>query len=182
MVNRTDPFVIEHGWCEANQRIIDPTYTPYVSQLEPPLAYFPGLRYTPSETHAGLQQRTLPMALQRQDATYRQAFEEAWVHASRHSVHQPLPPTRVVNCRREPCDLFIGRPSQWGGPFHIGRDGNREQVVAKYREWLIRQPALLREVQTLRGKTLGCDCAPEPCHGDVLAELADIAIRPTAGA
>ena len=25
----------------------------------------------------------------------------------------------------------------------------------------------------LKGKTLGCWCKPYPCHGDVLAELAD---------
>jgi hypothetical protein len=28
-------------------------------------------------------------------------------------------------------------------------------------------------VPELRGRTLACWCAPELCHGDVLAELAD---------
>jgi hypothetical protein len=178
VVNRVSPLVIEHGWCEASQRIVDPTYTPYVSTLEPPLAYFAGLRYRPAETHVPLQQRTLPIALQRQDdAAYRQAFEAAWRRAHEHLLSEPSLPTRVVNCRHEPCDVFVGRPSHWGNPFHIGRDGTRQQIVDKYREWLIRQPALLREVPHLRGKTLGCDCAPAPCHGDVLAQLANITIQ-----
>ena len=178
VVNRIAPLVIEHGWCEADQRIIDPTYTPYVSTLEPPVAYFPGLRFRPKETHEALRQRVLPIALQRQDEGYRRAFEAAWLHASSHVPREPLPPTRVVNCRHELCDVFIGRPSQWGNPFHLGRDGTRRQIVGKYRDWLIRQPALLREVHTLRGKALGCDCAPEPCHGDVLVELAEVGIEP----
>ncbi|MBI4514499.1 MAG: DUF4326 domain-containing protein [Deltaproteobacteria bacterium] len=87
---------------------------------------------------------------------------------------EPRPKTRVVHCRREPADVFIGRPSKWGSPFHIGRDGSRAEVVDKFRQWLIRQPLLLRDLRALRGMALGCDCAPEPCHGDVLAELADL--------
>jgi len=178
VVNRIAPLVIEHGWCEAGERIIDPTYTPYVSTLEPPVAYFPGLRFRPRETHDALRHRVLPMAQQRQDDGYRRAFEAAWVHASRQTPREPLPPTRVVNCRDESCDVFIGRPSYWGSPFHLGRDGTRRQIVDKYRDWLIRQPALLREIPSLRGKTLGCDCAPLACHGDILVELADLTAAP----
>ena len=40
--------------------------------------------------------------------------------------------TRVVHCRRERYDVYVGRPSPWGNPFVIGRDGTREEVVAKY--------------------------------------------------
>ena len=47
-------------------------------------------------------------------------------------------------------------------------------MIEKFRRWFIRQPSLLREVWTLRGMALGCDCKPLPCHGDVLAELADL--------
>ena len=35
------------------------------------------------------------------------------------------------------------------------------------------QPALLAALPELRGKRLGCWCAPQACHGDVLAQLAD---------
>ena len=81
--------------------------------------------------------------------------------------------TKVVHCKREPFDVYIGRPSQWGNPFEIGKDGTRQQVIDKYREWVKTQPALMSALPTLKGKTLGCWCKPKPCHGDVLAELAD---------
>jgi hypothetical protein len=29
--------------------------------------------------------------------------------------------------------VYIGRPSKWGNPFVIGRDGSREEVIEKYR-------------------------------------------------
>lgn len=55
----------------------------------------------------------------------------------------------------------------------IGVDGTREEVIAKYEKYLRAQPALMASLPYLRGKVLGCWCAPEPCHGDVLARLAD---------
>lgn len=79
---------------------------------------------------------------------------------------------RVVNVRKESCEVFIGRPSKWGNPFHIGQDGTRQEVIQKYRAWILKS-GLLQEVHQLRGKTLGCYCAPLPCHGDVLLELAN---------
>lgn len=78
----------------------------------------------------------------------------------------------VVHCKREPFDVYIGRPSKWGNPFILGRDGDRLQVVEKYREYLTAHPELIREAMTeLVGKVLGCWCAPQLCHGDVLASL-----------
>jgi hypothetical protein len=173
VVHRADPLVIEHGWCEVDGRIIDPTYTPYVSTLEPPLAYHPGLRFDVLAAESAAHERTLPIAKVRRTLEYETAFDVAWLDASRRVAREPSGPTRVVNCRREVSDVFIGRPSKWSGPYHFGRDGSRADVLAKYHQWLIRQPLLLREVFRLRGLALGCDCAPEPCHGDVLAELAD---------
>jgi hypothetical protein len=38
--------------------------------------------------------------------------------------------------------VYIGRPSKWGNPFVIGKDGTRDDVVAKYRAYLLRTPAL----------------------------------------
>jgi len=32
--------------------------------------------------------------------------------------------------------VYIGRPSKWGNPFVIGRDGSRADVIAKYRTWI----------------------------------------------
>lgn len=83
--------------------------------------------------------------------------------------------TRVVNRRARGVryDVYIGRPSKWGNPFMLGNDGNRDEVIAKFREWIQRQPHLLADLHELRGKVLGCYCAPLACHGHVLAELAD---------
>ena len=80
---------------------------------------------------------------------------------------------KVVHCKREPYDIYLGRPSKWGNPFTIGKDGTREEVVDKYREWIKTQPQLLAALPELDGKTLGCWCAPKACHGDVLAELVE---------
>lgn len=79
--------------------------------------------------------------------------------------------TTVVNRRYEEFDVYIGRPSKWGNPFVIGKDGNREEVITKYVEWLMNQPHLLSNICELRGKRLGCYCSPNNCHGDILAEL-----------
>lgn len=78
----------------------------------------------------------------------------------------------VVHCKKAKYDIYIGRPSIWGNPFVIGRDGDRGEVVAKYAEWIKTQPALLAELPKLKGKILGCFCAPLACHGDILADLA----------
>ena len=73
--------------------------------------------------------------------------------------------------------MYIGRGGPWGNPFQIGRDGTREEVITKYHAWITSNDrvavALRANVHLLRGKVLGCWCAPLPCHGDVLAELAD---------
>jgi hypothetical protein len=79
---------------------------------------------------------------------------------------------RVVHCKKQTYDVYIGRPSKWGNPFVVGEDGTREQVIQKYRVWLLEQPDLLASLPELKGKVLGCWCAPRACHGDVLAELA----------
>lgn len=80
--------------------------------------------------------------------------------------------TRVVNIRKEPYDVYIGRPGKWGNPFLIGIDGNREEVVALYKTWILGEGIYkLKDLHELDGKRLGCYCAPLPCHGDVLIEL-----------
>lgn len=81
---------------------------------------------------------------------------------------------RVVHCKKEPFDIYIGRPSVWGNPFVIGRDGSRAEVLEKYRSWISKQSELQeRAKRELRDKTLGCWCSPKTCHGDILAEIAN---------
>jgi hypothetical protein len=82
--------------------------------------------------------------------------------------------TKVVNVRRTKVyDLFIGRPSALGSPFVIGRDGNRAVCLAKYAYLFLTYPGVAGIAAKLAGKTLGCFCSPRPCHGHILAQVAD---------
>ena len=77
--------------------------------------------------------------------------------------------------------VYIGRPSKWGNPFAIGRDGNRAEVILKYCEWLEGQPDKMAQAKLeLAGKGLVCFCAPLACHGDVLLEVANATGKPPA--
>lgn len=77
----------------------------------------------------------------------------------------------IVNINDEPYDVFIGRPSKWGNPFKVGVDGTRNDVILKYREYIIGNTELYNDLAELEGKTLGCYCKPKSCHGDMLVEL-----------
>lgn len=81
--------------------------------------------------------------------------------------------TSVVHCKHQPFDVYIGRPSKWGNPYIIGKDGTREEVIKKYSRYIKRKPDLMSALYELKDKVLGCYCHPLPCHGDVLAKLAD---------
>ncbi len=89
----------------------------------------------------------------------------------------------VLNKRTDeipPDAVYVGRPSKWGNPFHIGKDGTREECIAKYRVYIerrIRQGEL--NLEELRGKDLVGWCAPLPCHADVLLELANVTAEAT---
>lgn len=78
---------------------------------------------------------------------------------------------KIVHCKKEYYDVYIGRPSKWGNPFIIGRDGTREEVIQKYKRWILNQSKLMEDLPELKGKILGCWCKPLSCHGDVLIEL-----------
>lgn len=86
-------------------------------------------------------------------------------------------PTTVIhkNDKREPGVeyVYIGRPSQWGNPFTIQTHG-RVGAIDKFRYWILQQPDLIGLMPSLKDRTLICWCKPEACHGDVLAELADM--------
>ena len=86
--------------------------------------------------------------------------------------------TKVVHCKKEEYDIYIGRPSKWGNIFSHKPNtlaeikvASREEAIEKYREWIKTQPELLASLEELRGKRLGCFCRPKTCHGDVLLEL-----------
>jgi hypothetical protein len=82
--------------------------------------------------------------------------------------------TVVVNLKHtSDYDVYVGRPSKWGNPFVMGKDGNREQVIQMYKDYILKRADLLDALHELRGKRIACNCKPENCHGDILAELAD---------
>ena len=86
--------------------------------------------------------------------------------------------TTVVNLKREPYDVYIGRGSMWGNPFKMGSEADRERVIQAYKKYL--KEAILRgeisilDLKTLKGKRLGCYCKPKACHGDILAEIVNL--------
>ena len=85
--------------------------------------------------------------------------------------------TEVVNVKQQ-YDVYIGRAAgskgYFGNPFIIGRDGDRDQVIRKYKEYFLKkveEDAVFKsKVLELRGKRLGCFCKPLACHGDVIKE------------
>ena len=91
----------------------------------------------------------------------------------------------VVHCKRDPYDVYVGRGrcpqsgelGQWGNPFshrsskyQVIRVATIEEAIERYRSWLWSEIAAeridLAELAALDGKTLGCWCAPNPCHGE----------------
>lgn len=101
--------------------------------------------------------------------------------------------TTVVRIRRkngkvvQDCDVYIGRgmymggwklpKSKWANPFKIDRKMEKRagalHAVDRYKKWIVSRPELMKSIHELKGKRLGCWCHPFPCHGDVLAELAN---------
>jgi len=80
----------------------------------------------------------------------------------------------IVHCKKSKYDIYIGRPSKWGNPFIIGKDGTREEVIQKYKNYILNNPKLLEDAKReLKGKILGCWCAPQHCHGEILVEIAN---------
>lgn len=77
----------------------------------------------------------------------------------------------VVHVNSGAYDVYIGRGSKWGNPFRMGVHGDRYEVIARYRSYILRRPDLLRSLPELSGKRLGCHCAPAMCHGDLLVTL-----------
>lgn len=95
------------------------------------------------------------------------------------------PPTTVVNVRTSPKGiqwLYIGRAmpaqslpaSRWANTFRIDQDTpqTRQDALRAY-VMRLHSTGLLYHVGELQGRALGCWCDPKPCHGHVLAMLAN---------
>lgn len=94
-----------------------------------------------------------------------------------------MPKTEVVNLRIEPFDVYIGRPSKWGNPYthligikntiHVSSIEEAVKLYEEWIEWKLECNPEKYDLDELRGRVLGCYCAPGPCHGYVLAKLCD---------
>lgn len=72
--------------------------------------------------------------------------------------------------------VYVGRGTVWGNPYVIGQDGDRDEVIAKYKAAC--GPLFHERVRReLAGKDLVCWCAPLPCHADFLLEVANASTR-----
>lgn len=70
--------------------------------------------------------------------------------------------------------IRVDRFSDWGNPFEIGKDGDRDAVCNNYKNHFIPyKPSLTKKIYELKGMALGCWCAPLSCHADHLKTLAD---------
>ncbi len=95
---------------------------------------------------------------------------------------------RVVHLKRKAgievvsCDVYIGRAmyqggwrlptSKWANPFTLAKfENDRQKVITAYEAHVRSKPELLAALPELAGQSLGCWCAPELCHGDVLVKL-----------
>ena len=64
--------------------------------------------------------------------------------------------------------MRIDRQSDWGNPFEMPDDGDRETVCDSFEIFFPRKFSLHNRLDELRGKVLGCWCYPNRCHGDYL--------------
>lgn len=95
--------------------------------------------------------------------------------------------------------ICVDRSTPWGNPFVVARDGTAAECVERYRILLSglicitakpsieEQQVALRyagaNIKKLRGKNLACWCRDgQPCHGDVLLEIANLNRERGAGA
>ena len=84
---------------------------------------------------------------------------------------------KIVNIQDDKCDEYIGRGSVLGNPFIIGKDGDREEVIRKYKNYIWNCLRVVKELERLASidhkYVLGCHCKPKACHGDVIIKAVE---------
>jgi Domain of unknown function (DUF4326) len=86
--------------------------------------------------------------------------------------------SKRAGTRRTPRSAVdVTRPSPWGNPFVVGRDGTQRECVQLYNAWIDRpEQATLRERmrRDLAGHDLVCACGEgEPCHAHIVMWVAN---------
>jgi len=87
---------------------------------------------------------------------------------------------KVVHCKKEEFNVYVGRGSKWGNPYShkegtLAKEivATREEAIQKFEEYLLSNQELMDSLNELKGKVLGCWCKPKSCHGDVLLKYAN---------
>ena len=73
--------------------------------------------------------------------------------------------------------FILGDPQSGGNPYSH-KEGtlaefkvaNRAEALEKYEKYLLENETLFNSLIELQGKTLGCWCKPNKCHGDILVK------------
>ena len=82
---------------------------------------------------------------------------------------------------REGLAVRIDRSTRYGNPFVLNEDGDRDEVCDAYEtHYLPNKPSITDRIDAgeLAGKVLVCHCYPQRCHGDCLADKANlVAVR-----
>ena len=81
------------------------------------------------------------------------------------NMHQETDRALLTWARKTNRFVRIDRSSDWGNPFEMGPDGDRDTVCDSYEIFFPRKFSLHNRLNELRGKVLGCWCYPARCHG-----------------
>lgn len=87
------------------------------------------------------------------------------------NMHQETDRALLAWARKTDRFLRIDRQSDWGNPFELGHDGDRDTVCDSFEIFFPRKFSLHNRLDELKGKVLGCWCYPQRCHGDHLIAL-----------
>lgn len=77
---------------------------------------------------------------------------------------------------KKPEDCRVGEYGFLGNPYPLPSGSPRGTTLERYARYLqerILEPEFHQAVKTLSGKTLVCFCKPNPCHGDILADICE---------
>lgn len=96
----------------------------------------------------------------------------------------------VVNKYKESYDVYIGRGTKWGNPYSVNAEKSKFDVLscsdldeciemyANHLWEMIKDGRVTKaDLRELAGKKLGCFCKPKKCHGDVIVQAVEWAIR-----
>ena len=99
------------------------------------------------------------------------------------SSHRTLQARAVRRVYRTWQGLRMGQPVHLEAGHARGvRGPSLDEVLPRYQAWVLSQPELVARIKReLRAKRLGCWCAPKPCHGEILAAIANDEPLPYAG-